>query len=146
MWHAMAARAEAAPEAVAAILSRLDILASLPQERLHDLALQSRTIGVRRGAMLFVTGDPAALYVITAGEVEMLVQTRAGIIEVGSCAPGDFCGEASLFLGVQISGARALELTAALRIDDALLLTHLQSSPTAMFALATRLARQLADA
>ena len=72
----------------------------------------------RAGETIFEPGDPAReLYIVQAGEVEVLRPTGSGTRPVDRVRPGEFFGEMSVVLGgrrsvraVAVSDARVLEI------------------------------------
>lgn len=78
--------------------SRIPLLASLPGERLAELAARMRREDVQPGTSVIVEGEPGErFYVVLGGMLEV---TQAGRGTRTMLRPGDYFGEVSLAMDV----------------------------------------------
>jgi CRP/FNR family transcriptional regulator len=130
---------------IARTLSATEVLQVLPQTAIAVLVRACRMITVRKGQMLFVPGDAAAVYAVQRGRVAILARPEAGQeIELFTRHRGELFGEASLWFDHQINEARALHDGVVLRLQAAAARAALDDSLAATLALASLMARRLA--
>lgn len=131
-------------EDVSARLAAVEVLGELPQRVRSALAHRCRTGSVTKGSVVFVPGDPPALFVVERGRIVILNRPSEDTeIELFDRHPGELFGELSLLLDEQVDEARAAESTLLFRIDGHALQSALRESQPATLALATLLARRM---
>jgi len=144
-----AAEWSAAGEATLAVLRHSRLFSHLPDAVLRRVALEMRPRRVRRGAFLFLEGEPAeALNVLASGRVKVVRETDDGrevIIRL--------VGRAEIFGGAGGWGeatypasARALEDAVVLRLPADRFADLIQSEPAFAAAVVAELAERLREA
>lgn len=115
----------------ATLLAEVPLFQLLNESERAVLAQNVEEVSFAAGQTLFNAGDPGdALYVISAGEVEIFFKDNTGVkIVLERPGPGDFFGELSLLdKGSRTANAVALTDVRALRVDrqdlDALIHSH----------------------
>jgi CRP/FNR family cyclic AMP-dependent transcriptional regulator len=90
---------------VTGILSKTDLLRSVPAQDLSALAAASRLRTFRRGQVVFTRGDPGdTVIVVVSGRVKVVVRSAdGGALTLAIIGPGGVFGE----LGVADSGPRS---------------------------------------
>jgi signal transduction histidine kinase len=132
---------------VAAALRGSRLFAELPEEDLHALADNSRTVELGPGEVLMAEGSPPeAMYVVLDGDFEISRNVGGSDVLLNVCGPGELVGE----LGIAHRRPRSATVRArtpgrVARIGaEALdkLLTHPQSARALLFAATRRLDRE----
>jgi CRP/FNR family transcriptional regulator, cyclic AMP receptor protein len=102
---------------VTGILSRTNLLRSVPAQDLSALAVASRLRTFRRGQVVFTRGDPGdTVIVVVSGRVKVVVRsTDGGALTLAIIGPGGVFGE----VGVADGGPRSSD---AETLDDCQLL------------------------
>lgn len=106
---------------------------------------QGRKVTCRPGEWLFQSGDPAdGLYLVTAGEIRITKMDEQGKeIEVVRLGPGDFFGEAILFVSPEFPAfAQAVRESDVVFLDKDSLFRSLETVPGLARDLLTLLARK----
>jgi hypothetical protein len=86
---------------IARTLSATEVLQVLPQNSIAALVRACRMITARKGQVLFVPGDAAAVYAVQRGRVAILARPEAGQeIEFFTRHRGELFGEASLWFAI----------------------------------------------
>ena len=112
-------------------LKRVPLFAKLEPSKLKLLAFTSESLTFDEGETLFRAGDPAdAAYVIMNGQVDILAETEAGEIPVGTLKAGQLVGE----MGVLTNEPRSATIRAgrdlvALRVREDMFLKLLAENP-----------------
>jgi putative nucleotidyltransferase with HDIG domain len=99
-------------------LRRIPFLASVPEETLARLAAQCAVIEIPTARIIFNQGEAGdALYVILAGEIQILQNLDGASLHLSTFRTGDFFGEMALFDDAARSAtARALTPSMLLEI------------------------------
>ena len=107
-----------APSTYAAIRAS-PLFARLDETRLQALAEAAESVAVAGGALLFRQGDPSdAVYIVTDGCLEVVVQQGKGDVTVGTLGPGALCGEMQMLTGGRRTATvRAREATALIKVQ-----------------------------
>jgi CRP/FNR family transcriptional regulator, cyclic AMP receptor protein len=102
---------------VTAVLRQTDLLRLVPDADLAALARASRVRNVRRGQIVFTTGDPGdTLVVVMSGRVKVMVRSAdGGELTLAALGPGGTLGDVSIADG----GPRSADVEA---LDDSQLL------------------------
>jgi CRP-like cAMP-binding protein len=131
-------------ESLAAVLGRVNLLASLNSAELETLAASAAEHSFAAGAAVIRQGDPGtSMYVIETGRVAVTAALGAGEpTTLAVLGPGDFFGEMSLLTGAARSATvTALDETRLIVIDKEGLGPMIKARPE----LAERLGAALAD-
>ncbi len=134
-------------EEITAALRRSKLFAELPDEDVDALARASRRVVLAPGDVLLEEGSPPdAMYVVTAGELEVTRKAPGAPLLLNVCGPGDLIGELGVAHGRPRSATvRARSAASAQRIGaDALdrLLAHPRSARALLVSMSRRLDRE----
>lgn len=127
------------------LLKEVPLFELLDDNERTELAAQLDVVDFDRGASIYDYGDPGnAIYVISAGEVEVFFKNDTGeriVLEVAT--RGDFFGELSMLdNGTRSASVVATQDTQALRLDHADLEKFLQLRPQAAMDLLAAMGRR----
>ena len=128
-------------------LAQIPFLQGLPTGKLKLLALTSEGVDFNEGEHLCHQGDPSdSVFVILAGQVDIMAETDHGPICVGNRLQGDIVGE----MGVIRNAPRSTSVVAGhntqvLRIEADIFLETLASNPAAAIEIMRQLANKLAE-
>ncbi|TXH56748.1 MAG: Crp/Fnr family transcriptional regulator, partial [Burkholderiaceae bacterium] len=121
------------PEVPAAsLLAQLPLLRDIGAAALERLAAETVRHRLRRGALLFRKGEPAAgLYVVAYGDIKLISTTPArGSRLSGIVGPGQSFGEPVMFLGrPTLVEARAASDALVLLVPKAVVFAELDRNP-----------------
>lgn len=131
------------------LLKQVPLFRSLRAEDSHHIAalLQKQTL--RKGDALFRKGEEGhSLYMITAGKIKILRQSRDGDeVILALLSPGDFCGEMSLLDGLPRSAdAVAAEETQLYGLNRKDFIAYVMNNETAVKAILAALSKRLRKA
>ncbi len=133
------------------VLQRSQILASIPQPRLAELARSMRERRFKRGEIVFHQGDAGdTLHVLLEGSLKVYVPTDSGDEAVlAILGPGESFGEVALLdAGPRSATVRAMVPSRTATLHRTELFSMLRTHPDAVDALVvslTRLVRKLTD-
>ena len=127
------------------LLKEVPLFHLLDEHERTELAAQLDVVGFARGESIFNYGDPGdAIYVISAGEVEVFYKNDTGeriVLEVAT--RGDFFGELSMLdRGTRSVSVVATQNTQTLRLDRGDLEKFLQLRPLAAMDLLAAMGRR----
>jgi signal transduction histidine kinase len=123
-------------------LRHLPLFAAFTDDQLDQLGKQGEHVQLSAGEVLFEEGDPAqGLYVILAGELEILKRVGGQTVTLANVPVGSFVGEISLLTGMPHNAtARANAPTHLLKFG-AFVFEGVKESPIAQLILATMVQR-----
>ncbi|RME33159.1 MAG: STAS domain-containing protein [Gammaproteobacteria bacterium] len=127
-------------------LEQTELCRDMTPEQVAALAAECRQLGLKQGENLFRVGDEGnALYVVTLGEVDILLPTgKHHHKRLAKCGPGSFFGEISLLEpGPRAATAQVVRDASLLEFDRAALEELAQRQPAAAVALLETLGRSL---
>ncbi len=134
-------------EAIVRHLKAAEVVRLLPEDVVAGLARESRTVHARKGQVLFLSGDPAGVFVLLHGRVGIFARPTPGTeMEIFRRCRNELFGELSLWFDKHVNEARALERSLAVRIPAEGFRSALAKSQPAMLALVALLAKRLAVA
>jgi CRP/FNR family transcriptional regulator, cyclic AMP receptor protein len=98
-------------------LREAEVFRLFPESTLVQMVADSLKVEARKGEAVFRLGDPAAVYVLQQGRIEILARPSAGQeLQLFVRQTGELFGEASLWLGCQVHEARTLRHSVFLKI------------------------------
>ncbi len=136
-----------APEQ-ALTLEQTELCREMTPEQTAALAGECRQLSLKQGESLFRVGDEGdALYVVTLGEVDILLPTgKHHHKRLAKCGPGSFFGEIALLEpGPRAASAVAVRDASLLELDRVSLERLVGSHPAAAVALLETLGRSLGE-
>lgn len=131
------------------LLKQIPLFRSLRAEDSRDIAALLRKQTLRKGDALFRKGEEGhSLYMITAGKIKILRQSRDGDeVILAVLSPGDFCGEMALLDGLPRSAdAVAVEETHLYGLNRKDFLAYVMNNETAVKAILSALSTRLRKA
>jgi signal transduction histidine kinase len=116
-----------------ALLRRVPLFAELADDDLDWIAAASAVDDVAPGAMLAEEGaEGDALFVIAAGELEVVKRSRSADVPIARLGPGEIVGEMAVLEGAPRSATiRAVQPSRIIRIGRAVVLELVGSRPSA---------------
>jgi len=132
------------------ILSRLvqvEVLRELSPPSLRALASYCHTLSLAKDRVVYLPGDPPALYAVLLGRVAILAQPSAGLeVELVTRRARQVFGEISLIVGRQICQARTVERSLVARVGSEVARDALRQCRAAADAMDGLVAARLVDA
>jgi CRP-like cAMP-binding protein len=112
---------------------------------LSSLLKQSEVLTLEDGSTLFRQGELGeAAYLVIAGEVEVIIETRLGTVSMATIGPSEIVGEISLFTTLsRTATVKAKGATQLLRLGRTEIATALANNSSATFGLIGAMGRRI---
>jgi CRP-like cAMP-binding protein len=136
------------PPLTTSIVSELVLFGGLSDDEREDLLPRLRRRTFRKGAMVFMRGDPGRdLYIIESGMVKICLTTEDGKeITLAMLGQGEFFGELALLDGeARSSDAVAMETSQCLLLERREFLQFIEERPRVAHRIMEVLSRRLRD-
>ena len=121
------------PPADRALLRRVPLFAALDEDDLDWIAGACATADLAQGEVVAAEGDDGdTLFVITAGELEVVKRSRSSDVPIARLGPGEIVGEMAVLEGSpRMATIRAVEPSRIIRISRDVVLELVRTRPSA---------------